>query len=101
MAAPGVRPAPTVLELSGTISIVPGPAPAPPVRLHAAAPHCAGVRFMLVQPTVSKPVVAILFWYAATPARMPNFSPQVLLATSEPRRRPVSSAFELSTPWTE
>src|SRR5689334_7836387 len=83
--APGVRPAALVLGLSGTVVIVPGPAPAPPVALHATpVPHWACVRFMLVQPTVSKPTVATLLRVAVTPASTPNLS-HVLLKRSAPR----------------
>ncbi len=101
MVAPGVRPAPTVLGLLGTVVSWPGPAPVPPVVLQGSVPppHCACVRFRLVQPTVSNPVVATLFCTPEKPTSTPNLS-LVQLPTSEPRA-PRSSAVSLSMPCTE
>ena len=68
-----------MLALLGSVLSWPGPAPVPSVVLqgNVPPPHCAGVRFRLVQPTVSNPVAATLLRTTETPASTPNVSPNL------------------------
>ena len=90
--------APVVSPLPALVGTVAGDRPVAAAGGVAAWPLRALRRASgwLVQPTVSKPVVATLFCTPATPTRTPKFS-QVPLPSSEPRA-PQSSASLLSMP---